>query len=211
MTEVLRIGREIAELLHAAHARGLIHRDVKPSNVWLDAGGDRVKILDFGLALALELDVRLTLTGGVPGTPEFMSPEQANGKPVDARSDLFSLGCVLYLLCTGVSPFRRASEFDTMLAVTEHAPPSPRNLDPSLPAAAAELVVKLLAKEPDQRPSSARAVADASRPCSFCNNARAGRGGGSPGSSPAPRRRPSRPRRSPSSRASGAATRNPTR
>ena len=161
MTEVLRIGREIAEGLHAAHARGLIHRDVKPSNVWLDAGGDRVKILDFGLARALESDVRLTRTGGVLGTPEFMSPEQANGKPVDARSDLFSLGCVLYLLCTGVSPFRRASEFDTMLAVTEHAPPSPRDLNPSLPAAAAELVVKLLAKDPDQRPSSARAVADA--------------------------------------------------
>ena len=148
MAEVLRIVREIAEGLHAAHARGLIHRDVKPSNVWLEAGGDRVKILDFGLARALESDVHLTRTGNILGTPEFMSPEQANGKPADARSDLFSLGCVLYLLCTGVSPFRRASEFDTMLAVTEHAPPSPRDLNPALPAAAAELVLKLLAKDP---------------------------------------------------------------
>ena len=161
LTDVLRIGREIAEGLHAAHARGLIHRDVKPSNVWLDAGGDRVKILDFGLARALESDAHLTRTGNILGTPEFMSPEQASGKPVDARSDLFSLGCVLYLLCTGASPFRRASEFDTMLAVTEHAPPSPRDVNPAVPPAAAELVLKLLAKDPDQRPSTARAVADA--------------------------------------------------
>ncbi len=160
MADVLRIGREIAEGLDAAHARGLIHRDVKPSNVWLEAGRDRVKILDFGLARALESDVHLTRTGNVLGTPEFMSPEQASGKPVDARSDLFSLGCVLYLLCTGVSPFRRASAFDAMLAVTEHAPPSPRDVNPAVPAAAAELVLKLLAKDPDQRPSTARAVAD---------------------------------------------------
>ncbi len=161
MADALRIGREIAEGLHAAHARGLIHRDVKPSNVWLDAEGDRVKILDFGLARALESDAHLTRTGNILGTPEFMSPEQASGKPVDARSDLFSLGCVLYLLCTGASPFRRASEFDTMLAVTEHAPPSPHDVNPAVPPAAAELVLQLLAKDPDQRPPTARAAAAA--------------------------------------------------
>ena len=139
-----------------------------------------------------------------------MSPEQANGKSVDARSDLFSLGCVLYLLCTGVSPFRRASEFDTMLAVTEHAPPSPRDLNPSLPAAAAELVVKLLAKAGPKAVQRPRRGGRARGPGPPATTPRAGRGGGSPGSSPAPRRRPSRPRRSPSSRALGAATRNPT-
>ena len=161
LAEVLRIGREIAEGLDAAHAHGLIHRDVKPSNVWLEAGRDRVKILDFGLARALASDVALTQTGNLLGTPEFMSPEQANGKPADARSDLFSLGCVLYLLCTGVSPFKRGSELDTVLAVAQDAPPSPRNLNPGLPPAAADLILTLLAKDPAHRPPSARAVADA--------------------------------------------------
>ena len=161
LAEVLRIGREIADGLDAAHARGLIHRDVKPSNVWLEAGRDRVKILDFGLSRALQSDDRLTRTGNVLGTPEFMSPEQANGQPLDARSDLFSLGGVLYLLCTGMSPFKRASEFDTMLAVARDEPPSPRDLNPDLPAATADFILHLLAKDPDRRPSSARAAADA--------------------------------------------------
>ena len=153
LTEVLRIGREIADGLDAAHARGLIHRDVKPSNVWLEAGRDRVKILDFGLSRALQSDDQLTRTGNVLGTPEFMSPEQANGQPLDARADLFSLGSVLYLLCTGASPFKRASEFDTMLAVPDDEPPSPRDLNPALPAATADLILHLLAKDPDRRPA----------------------------------------------------------
>ena len=161
LAEVLRIGREIADGLEAAHAHGLIHRDVKPSNVWLEAGSDRVKILDFGLSRALQSDDRLTRTGYVLGTPEFMSPEQANGRPSDARADLFSLGCVLYLLCTGTSPFKRDGEFDTMLAVARDEPPSPRNLNPALPAATADLILHLLAKDPDRRPRSARAAADA--------------------------------------------------
>ena len=157
----LRIGREVAEGLAAAHARGLIHRDVKPSNVWLEAEGDRVKILDFGLARVPDSDARLTRTGNIVGTPEFMAPEQASGKPVDARGDLFSLGCVLYLLCTGVSPFRQAQPLDTLRAVKEHSPPSPREVNPTLPPALAELILKLLAKNPDQRPAGARAAADA--------------------------------------------------
>src|SRR5260370_41095451 len=94
--DVARIGREIAEGLAAAHARGLVHRDIKPSNVWLAAPHDRVKILDFGLAFLLDSNSRLSRTGQIIGTPYYMSPEQALGEPVDPRTDLFALGCVLY-------------------------------------------------------------------------------------------------------------------
>src|SRR5580658_9826283 len=99
--EVLRIGREIAEALGAAHASGLIHRDIKPGNIWLEAPRGRVKILDFGLARAASQDAGLTQQGAIVGTPAYMAPEQARGASVDARCDLFSLGVVLYRLCTG--------------------------------------------------------------------------------------------------------------
>ncbi|HVS36599.1 MAG TPA: protein kinase [Gemmataceae bacterium] len=158
--EALRIGREIAEGLAAAHATGLVHRDIKPANIWLEAGRDRVKILDFGLSRALESDVRLTQTGNVIGTPEYMSPEQAHCQPGDARSDLFSLGCVLYTAFTGVSPFHRDTEYSSLLAVATETPPSPRSLNGDVPPAAEELILQLMAKEPEQRPASARAVAD---------------------------------------------------
>ncbi|HVK10632.1 MAG TPA: serine/threonine-protein kinase, partial [Gemmataceae bacterium] len=103
--EVRRIGHEAALGLAAAHAAGLIHRDIKPANVWLEAPRGRVKILDFGLARATGQDVHLTGSGTVMGTPAYMSPEQANGQPVDARTDLFSLGAMLYRLATGRLPF----------------------------------------------------------------------------------------------------------
>src|SRR5262249_54388258 len=101
LPEVLRVGREIAAGLAAAHARGLIHRDVKPATIWLEAPTGRVKLLDFGLARAAGSHSGLTQTGRIIGTPEFMSPEQARGEDLDARSDLFGLGAVLYALCTG--------------------------------------------------------------------------------------------------------------
>src|SRR5262249_19000216 len=119
LREVLRISREVAEGLAAAHAQGLIHRDIKPSNIWLEAPlqplpqGEvsagtvgRVKLLDFGLArpagkVAGLVETGLTGTGVVVGTPEYMSPEQARGDELDVRSDLFSLGTLLYLLCSG--------------------------------------------------------------------------------------------------------------
>ncbi|HEX7380279.1 MAG TPA: serine/threonine-protein kinase, partial [Pirellulales bacterium] len=106
--ELSRIGREIALGLAAAHARGLIHRDIKPSNVWLEADTGRVKILDFGLARVTDGEEQLTHSGSVLGTPAYMSPEQASGCPADARSDLFSLGCILYHGATGRRPFSAA-------------------------------------------------------------------------------------------------------
>src|SRR5262249_51642112 len=101
--EILRIGMQIAEGLAAAHKHGKVHRDIKPANILLENGVERVKITDFGLARAVD-DASVTQSGTVAGTPMYMSPEQAEGLPIDKRSDLFSLGTVLYAMCTGHSP-----------------------------------------------------------------------------------------------------------
>ncbi len=102
---VLRIGRQIAAGLAAAHAQGLVHRDIKPANILLERGVERVTITDFGLARAVD-DGSVTKTGVIAGTPQFMSPEQSRGETIDARSDLFSLGSVMYAMCVGRPPFR---------------------------------------------------------------------------------------------------------
>ena len=103
--EILRIGMQAAAGLAAAHAQGLVHRDVKPSNILLEDTVERAVLTDFGLARAMD-DMSLTQTGIIAGTPHYMSPEQATGGPIDARSDLFSLGAVLYFMATGHPPFR---------------------------------------------------------------------------------------------------------
>lgn len=159
VSEVLRIGREIALGLSAAHKRGLIHRDIKPGNLWLEAEGDRVKILDFGLARAAGIDQQLTQPGAIVGTPEYMAPEQAQGGDVDQRCDLFSLGCVLYRMATGRSPFRGTDVVSTLLAVSTHTPPTPAELAPEVPLALSELIMNLLARDPAGRPESADDVA----------------------------------------------------
>ncbi|MEI7685681.1 MAG: serine/threonine-protein kinase, partial [Planctomycetota bacterium] len=107
LADCLRITRQIALGLAAAHHRGVIHRDIKPSNIWLEEGSDRVKILDFGLAQDSKAETLLTQEGSVVGTPAYMAPEQAQGIKVDHRADLFSLGCVLYQMICGMSPFAR--------------------------------------------------------------------------------------------------------
>jgi serine/threonine protein kinase len=111
LREILRIGMQTASGLAAAHAQGLVHRDIKPANVLLEHGVERAKITDFGLARAAD-DASLTRTGVIAGTPQFMSPEQAAGEPIDHRADLFSLGSVLYAMCTGRPPFRAAAPID---------------------------------------------------------------------------------------------------
>src|SRR5262245_21003797 len=121
LQEVLRIGMQAASGLAAAHAQGLVHRDVKPANILLENGVERVKLTDFGLARAAD-DASLTQSGTVAGTPAFMSPEQAEGKPVDHRSDLFSLGSVLYAMCTGRPPFRAGSNMGVLKRVCEETP-----------------------------------------------------------------------------------------
>ncbi len=170
VAEVLRIGREIALGLAAAHKRGLIHRDIKPANIWLETqpGGcgtptppARVKILDFGLARAAGDESQLTQQGAITGTPAYMAPEQAQGKKLDARCDLFSLGCVLYRMSTGEPAFRGSDMISTLMAVQIEDPVPPVSLNLELPTELSDLVMQLLAKEPDQRPSSAQVVAEA--------------------------------------------------
>jgi WD40 repeat protein len=158
IAEVLRIGRETAEGLAAAHERGLIHRDIKPANIWLEGGRGRVKILDFGLARAATQESGLTQQGAVIGTPAYMAPEQGRGEAVDARCDLFSLGVVLYRMGTGQPPFRGNDIVATLMAVALDEPPPPQSLRPDLPPELSDLVMRLLAKNPAQRPASAREV-----------------------------------------------------
>lgn len=160
VAEALRIGREIAEGLAAAHEHGLVHRDIKPANVFLEAGSDRVKIVDFGLARGANDDARLTQTGTIMGTPAYMAPEQARGEGVDARSDLFSLGCILYRICTGVSPFHAPDVISTLTALAINTPKSPCEINLDIPQAFSNLIAELLSKNPAQRPASARVVAD---------------------------------------------------
>src|SRR5437764_8106277 len=159
LKEILRIGMQIAEGLAAAHRQGLVHRDVKPANILLENGLERVKITDFGLARAGD-DASLTQSGVVAGTPMYMSPEQADGLPVDFRSDLFSLGSVLYAMCTGRPPFRAPSPMAVLKRVCEETPRPIRESNPELPPWLGELLARLHAKAPADRFASARAVAD---------------------------------------------------
>jgi serine/threonine protein kinase len=161
LPEVLRVGREIAEGLAAAHGRGLIHRDIKPANIWLEEGRGRVRILDFGLARGSEPDAQFTQAGAVIGTPAYMAPEQATGKVVDARCDLFSLGAVLYQAATGKAPFGDRDTLAILSALATRAPVPPHRMVPSLPRMFSGLVMRLLAKEPAERPQSAREVVEA--------------------------------------------------
>src|SRR5262245_25999514 len=161
LPEVLRGGREIAEGLDAAHARGLVHRDIKPANVWLEEGRGRVRIVDFGLARGSEPDAQLTQVRAVIGTPAYMAPEQATGAAVDARCDLFSLGAVLYKAATGTSPFGERDTLSILSALATRTPVTPHRFVPSLPRMFSGLVMRLLARDPDDRPQSAREVVEA--------------------------------------------------
>ncbi len=159
--QVLRIGREIAEGLAAAHERGLIHRDIKPANIWLEQGRDRVKIVDFGLARAAGSDPGLTHAGAILGSPSYMAPEQARAEEIDARCDLFSLGCVLYRMCTGELPFKGKDVTATLLALSQDQPRPFQEINPAVPAPLSNLIMRLLAKDRNDRPTSAKEVADA--------------------------------------------------
>jgi serine/threonine protein kinase len=163
VAQILRVGREMAAALGAAHERGLVHRDVKPANVWLEVPKGRVKILDFGLAWRGKDETHLTQAGTVAGTPAFMSPEQARGQALDPRSDLFSLGAVLYRLCTGRQPFSGNGVMEVMYSLAMDTPAPPRTVNPTIPAALSDLVMHLLAKKPEDRPNTAAEVVDAIR------------------------------------------------
>lgn len=159
LKEILRISMQTAAGLAAAHAQGLIHRDVKPSNILLENGVERVRITDFGLARAVD-DASLTQTGVITGTPQYMAPEQARGEPVDHRADLFSLGSVLYAMCAGRAPFRASGSMAVLKRVCEDTPRPIRELNPETPEWLVAIIAKLHAKSPADRFQSANEVAD---------------------------------------------------
>ncbi len=157
----VRLAREVAEGLAAAHDSGLVHRDLKAENVMVTPDG-HAKILDFGIAKAALPEGEgesLTAQGALLGTFHAMSPEQARGGEVDSRSDLFSLGALLYELLAGRSPFRGGDPLETLQRVANHRPPPVREIRPELPRALSDLVDRLLAKRPEDRPANAGEVA----------------------------------------------------
>ena len=159
LAEVLRIGMQTAAGLAAAHAQGLVHRDVKPANILLENGIERVKLTDFGLARAAA-DAGMTQSGIVAGTPHYMAPEQARAEATDHRADLFSLGSTLYAMCTGIPPFRAETPVAVLRRVSDDEPRPIRQLNPETPAWLEAIVERLHAKDPADRFASASEVAD---------------------------------------------------
>jgi serine/threonine protein kinase len=157
LVEVLRIGSQIAAGLAAAHEQGLIHRDIKPENILLEEGVERVTITDFGLARSVD-DNSITQLGSIAGTPQYMSPEQARGAQLDQQSDLFSLGSLLYALCTGRPPFRDDTSYGVMRKIIDEEPEPIRKYSPETPLWMVELVEQLMAKKKENRFESAREV-----------------------------------------------------
>ncbi len=158
IVEILRIGIQVASGLAAAHQQGLVHRDIKPSNILLEeANVERALITDFGLARAAD-DVEVTRTGASIGTPLYMSPEQARGDAVDQKSDLFSLGSVLYTMCTGRPAFRAETTFGVIRRIIEDEPRSIREINPETPEWMTTMIAKLMAKERENRFESAEVV-----------------------------------------------------
>ena len=159
----LVIARDTAAGLMAAHVRGLIHRDIKPANIWVETDGlngvfKRARIFDFGLVRRPHHETSLTSTGFIVGTPNYMSPEQAAGHEVDARADLFSLGCVMYVMLTGELPFRGKSALAVMSALANRAPDPVLAKNPTVPPAVDALVLRLLEKNPEDRVRTAAEV-----------------------------------------------------
>ena len=155
--EALRLTAKVAEALHHAHEKHIVHRDVKPANIMVLPTG-QPKLMDFGIAKIPA--AQLTSAGEFFGTPSYMSPEQATGEPLDARSDVFSLGSVLYLLLTGVRAFDAPSVPGILARVAKKDPSPPSKLTPGLPPVVDDIVARALAKDPGQRYATARMLAE---------------------------------------------------
>ena len=152
---------ETAEAVHHAHMRGILHRDLKPANILIDAQG-HPHVTDFGLAKLIESDFELTVSGAIMGTPSYMSPEQASGRraSITTATDVHGLGAILYALLTGKAPFTGDSVIDTLQAVKERPPVSPRSQNAGVPGDLETICLKCLEKDPRRRYTSAQALAD---------------------------------------------------
>jgi serine/threonine-protein kinase len=149
----LRIAKQICAGLEAAHRQGVIHRDIKPQNMLIIPETGEVKIMDFGIARVSEVKGKSALTsdGTVMGTPDYMPPEQAQGKPVDFRSDIYALGVVLYEIFTGRLPFTGENAMQVVMNHIQKAPPRPRSVNPSLPEDLEEIILRSMDKAPEKR------------------------------------------------------------
>ncbi len=159
LISVLRIAQQIASALQAAHECGLVHRDIKPANILLDRGVDRVRVADFGL-VRISDDASMTRSGIIAGTPMYMAPEQVRGEACDARSDLFSLGSLMYTLLAGHAPFRAETPYAAMLRIVHEDPRPLRESRSDVPEWLASFIEKLQAKKPEDRFESAAKVAE---------------------------------------------------
>ncbi|HSN27809.1 MAG TPA: protein kinase, partial [Kofleriaceae bacterium] len=161
VARALRITGQICRALAAAHREGIIHRDLKPENIFLITRGgeaDVVKVLDFGIAKTTEAEAarerRLTSPGMAMGTPEYMAPEQAAGRPADARTDIYSLGAIMYEMVTGVPPYQGDNFMEILTKKATQDPPPPTTIRPELPAQVSELVMAAMSRNPDGRPQT---------------------------------------------------------
>jgi serine/threonine protein kinase len=163
--EIINIGVIVAETLDYAHQKGIVHRDIKPSNILIRSDG-WLKITDFGIAHIEDAYAsEQTQAGEILGTPAYMSPEQVMSRPVDGRSDLFSLGIILYELCTGVRPFGGENLAAIFKAITQDEPAHITSINPSIPQDLARVIMKCLKKKPDERFESGNALSEALKGC----------------------------------------------
>ncbi|GAB4574007.1 MAG: hypothetical protein Kow0077_18400 [Anaerolineae bacterium] len=158
LNEALRIVRDAAAALDYAHRQGMIHRDVKPANLMLDKDG-RVVLTDFGIA-KIVTGVQFTASGGMVGTPAYMAPEQGLGEAGDERSDIYSLGVILFQLCTGKLPYEADTPLATILKHLNEETPRPTSIRPELPRAVEQIILKAMAKEPDDRFATAQEMVE---------------------------------------------------
>ena len=161
--EAIDVILQIVSGLEAAHDAGVLHRDIKPSNCFVDVDG-AVKVGDFGLAIPALEHISLTAIGTVQGTPQFASPEQLRGKPLDVRSDIYSVGATLYYLLTGRPPFDDRNLIALVSRIATELPTSPHEVRPAVPKAVAAVVLLCLAKDPSHRPASYRALVNMLEP-----------------------------------------------
>ncbi len=157
--EILRLGKEVALGLAAAHECGIIHRDIKPANIWIQETSGRAKLLDFGLAIAGNSFDPFVSRGTLVGSPGFLSPEQARNEALDDRTDLYSLGAVLFMMCSGQLPLTSSSIAGQLIAIICYTPHSLTTLNPDIPESLSDLIAQLLLKEPKDRPATAHEIA----------------------------------------------------